>query len=72
MASEIQGLPEADRKVEDGIGVGLAGDSALGEVYQSAEVGASDLINRVPTHSSLARDTSRVCPRVQGSVGSRL
>jgi len=24
MASEIQGLPEADRKVEDCIGVGLA------------------------------------------------
>jgi len=35
MATEIQGLPEADRKVEDGIGMGLAGDSDLGESHQT-------------------------------------
>jgi len=41
MASEIQGLPEAHRETKDGAGVGLARDSGLGEVYQSAEVGTT-------------------------------
>jgi hypothetical protein len=33
MAKAIQGLPEADRKVEDGDGVGLEGSSRVGEIY---------------------------------------
>jgi len=34
MASEIQGLPEADRETEDGAGVGLEGGSSVGEIYR--------------------------------------
>jgi len=38
MASEIQGLPEADRKTKDGAGVGLARNSGLGTIDESIAV----------------------------------